>query len=88
MSFSSTQKSELVNFAYKSNCCRRALLSGILFARAAVSFGDNVSFNLEKLESAEFAARLIKEFYGQTPVISRPSSGGRCVRVEFKSQSA
>ncbi len=88
MSFSSMQKSELINYVYKSVCCRRALLSGILFARGRLSSEEDVSFNLEKRESAEFAAKLIKEFYGQAPVISRPTSGGRCVRIEFKSKSA
>ena len=88
MSFSSTQKSEIINYVYKSACCRRALLSGILFSRAVAFDGDGIAFNLEKLEFAEFAARLIKEFYGQTATVARPKSGGRCVRVEFKSKSA
>lgn len=88
MSFSSTQKSEIINYVYKSACCRRALLSGILFARAKLGPSDSVFFNLEKREVADFSAKLIKEFYGQMPEISRLPNGGRCVRVEFKSKSA
>lgn len=88
MSFSSTQKSELINYVYKSACCRRALLSGVLFARAKMSGENKIAFNLEKRESAEFVAKLIKEFYGQTALISRPPSGGRCVKIEFESKSA
>lgn len=88
MSFSSEQKGELINQAYKSACCRRALLCGMLFARAANLAEDMISFNLEKRESAEFASKHIKEFYGQTPKISRPPRGGRCVNVAFKSKSA
>lgn len=88
MSFSSAQKSELINCVYKSACCRRALLSGILFARARVFEEETVVFNLEKRESAEFAAKLIKEFYGKNAKISKPPKGGRCVVISFESKSA
>ena len=36
MSFSSEQKKEITDHIYKSACCRRSLLSGILFAKGRV----------------------------------------------------
>ena len=87
MSFSYEQKKEIIEYSYKSSCCRRCLLSGILFAKAKCE-GNNVCLSFEKAEFAEFCAKLVREFYGRDAVISRPSTGGRTVALSFSSPSA
>lgn len=87
MSFSSKQKESIITAVYKSPCCRRALLSGILFAKATVS-EEGIVLILEKPDYADFSAKLIKEFYGVTPEIYRTKKGGRCIVISFKSNSA
>ena len=87
MSFSSEQKKEIIEHTYKSSCCRRALLSGALFAR-----GDNVDgrvvMRLEKQEYADFLAKLIREFYGKDAAILRSSKGGRGLSLSYDSPAA
>lgn len=87
MSVSSDQKIEIIEQHYKSACCRRALLSGVIFAKGTTE-GKRVILTLEKSEYAEFVAQYIKEFYGKEPDIYRPSSGGRSIKVAFDSPSA
>ena len=87
MSVSAEQKKEIIEHTYKSSCCRRALLSGILFAKA-VTEGKTVILSLEKQEYAEFCAKLIREFYGKSPEIYRSQKGGRTVFLSFDSPSA
>ncbi len=87
MSFSYEQKLSIINQNYKSACCRRALLSGILRAKAGY-VGERVSLRIEKREVAEFIARLIKEQYGTEATVEHPKSGGRCVEISFESRAA
>ena len=87
MSVSAEQKQEIIEYSYKSSCCRRALLSGILFAKGRAE-GKRVTLSLEKAEYAEFTAKLISEFYGKNPEIYRSSKGGRNLFVGFDSPSA
>lgn len=87
MSASSDQKFEIIEQHYKSACCRRALLSGVLFAKG-VTEGKSVIITLEKKEYADFIALYIKEFYGKEAQIFRPQSGGRSIKVAFDSPSA
>ena len=87
MSFSSEQKKEIIEYTYKSSCCRRSLLSGILFSKATVE-GKHITFSLECREYAEYAAKLIKEFYSKDADIYRPSTGGRNIKLSFESPSA
>ena len=87
MSVSQEQKTEIIEHIYKSACCRRALLSGILFAKGD-SEGKTVVITLEKREYADFTARLIKEFYGKDAEIYRPECGGRNIKLSFDSPSA
>lgn len=87
MSVSSEQKKEITEQIYKSSCCRRALLSGILFAKGRAE-GKRVTLSLEKAEYAEFAAKLIAEVYGKNPEIYRSSKGGRNLFVGFDAPSA
>ena len=86
MSFSSEQKNEIIKEQYKSSCCRRALLSGILSSKATVKSGDNIELNLENSTFAEFSSRLINEFFGRTPEIR--ATGGRCKTLFFESKAA
>ncbi len=87
MSFSSEQKKEIIEYTYKSSCCRRSLLSGILFAKGEAN-EKLVTATLESREYAEFTAKLIKEFYGKDPEIYRLSSGGRNIKLSFESPAA
>lgn len=87
MSFSSEQKDTVIGNVYKSACCRRALLCGVLYAKGRVEDGEAI-ITLEKEKYAEFAARLIREFYGKNPEIYRTENGGRCISLRFASNSA
>ncbi len=86
MSVSLEQKAEIIEHTYKSSCCRRAILSGILFAKANAE-GKKITLSLSKSEYAEFTAKLVSEFYGKAKIY-RPSSGGRSIFVSFDSPSA
>ncbi len=87
MSFSSEQKEQIINGTYKSKCCRRALLLGLLFARGRIS--DNEIFlSVDREVTAEFACGLIREFYSTDAQRVKSSSGGRRVVISFKSDSA
>ena len=87
MSVSAEQKKEIITHSYKSSCCRRAMLSGILFAKGRAE-GKNVTLSLEKSEYADFAAKLIREFYTKDADIFRFSKGGRSISLSFDSPSA
>ena len=87
MSFSSEQKSSIINQNIKSACCRRALLLGVMFAKARCT-PSGIVISVEKREYAEIIAKLVREFYGKTPELLSPKSGGRCVGIHFESQSA
>lgn len=86
MSVSLEQKTEIIEHTYKSSCCRRAILSGILFAKANCE-GKRITLSLSKAEYADFTAKLVSEFYGKAEIY-RPSSGGRSIFVSFDSPSA
>ena len=87
MSFSSEQKKEITDHTYKSSCCRRALLSGILFGKGQVD-GKTVTMSFDKAEYADYASKLIREFYGKDGEIYRQSQGGRSIKISFASPSA
>lgn len=87
MSVSSEQKTEIIEQVYKSSCCRRALLSGILFAKGRVS-GKTVTVTLEKKDYTDFLAKLVREFYGKDAEEYRTSEGGRNIKLAFDSPSA
>ena len=86
MSFSTDQKLEIIEHTYKSSCCRRALLSGVLFARAGIESG-NVIIKLEKIEFADFVSKLIMEFYGKQADVLRNPKGGRGVIMSVNAPS-
>lgn len=86
MSFSSEAKLEAIRFPMKKPCCRRAFISGVLLGGADVG-GEDVSLYVEGEETADFAAKLVKEQYGRETVPVR--IGARGVRLlSFSSKSA
>ena len=87
MSFSSLQKDGIISQNYKSSCCRRAMLCGAVFAKAYPD-GELISLHIERKNTADFIAKLIKEFYTKNIDISRAQSGGRFYNITFKSSSA
>lgn len=87
MSFSAEQKNHIISEQNKNPCCRKALLSGILFSRAYAE-NNTVFLSLEKNEYCEFASKLIFEFFGRNPEILSSKSGGRRKIITFDSKSA
>ena len=87
MSFSAEQKKEIIEHTYKSACCRRSLLSGILFAKGRVD-GKTVSMSFDRYEYADYTSTLVHEFYGKEGEIYRLSKGGRSITISFASPSA
>ena len=57
MSVSSEQKQEIIEYTYKSSCCRRAILNGVLFAKGQAE-GKRITITLERREYADFVSRL------------------------------
>ena len=87
MSFSADQKKEIIEYTYKSSCCRRALLSGLLFGKGRVQ-GKRVTMSFDKAEYVDFASKLIHEFYSKEGRIFRENTGGRRIDIVFESPSA
>ncbi len=87
MSFCGEQKNEIINSQYKSLCCRRALLSGILSAKASVSDG-RTELRLADDNALKFTSDLVSEIYSKTPELHFPKEGGRGKILSFKSNSA
>ena len=87
MSVSTEQKIEIIEYTYKSSCCRRAILYGMLFAKGRVD-EKRLTLSLEKREYADFLSKLVHEFYGKTAEIYRSPKGGRNIYISFDSPSA
>ncbi|MBQ9070297.1 MAG: DNA-binding protein WhiA [Clostridia bacterium] len=88
MSFSSDVKDTVINSPYKSSCCRRALLQGILAAKGYVANDKYVYINFEKKNTIDLVLTLIKEFYGKDAEIESLPKGGRGKRIVFDSKAA
>ena len=66
MTFSDTVRAELCDEQLKSACCRRALLFGMLAARAyPMPTGDGISLNIRDSRVAALARHLISEQLGR-----------------------
>ena len=87
MSFSHQQKKEIIDQHYKSSCCRRSLLYGVLFGKGRVVDGE-VLLALENMEYCEYVSRLVKEFFGCDSRVFRSDKGGRCVLLSFSAPAA
>ncbi len=83
MSFLSERKDEIIQHQYKNQCCKRALLYGILFAKAEASYGV-ISLNAENLKIGEYISELVKDLYNKPSEITVPPGGGRCVMISFE----
>ena len=84
MSFLSDIKEQIISQPYKNACCRRAMLSGILFAKGSVTDGE-ISIALENKDTADYASVLVKEFFGKETTVSASDIGGRRKILSFAS---
>lgn len=87
MSFCAEQKSEIISSQYKSLCCRRALLSGVLAAKGTLADGS-VEIRLSEPEVRSFVSDLIKEIYSKDADEHASTSGGRGRVLSSSSSSA
>ena len=87
MSYSSELKLNIINEPFKTSCCRKAFLSGIISSKATLDYGV-CRFSLEKDESTALVLPLLAELDGKEATVSRPPRGGRCRIVSFSSKSA
>ncbi len=75
MSFLEETKKQIIGMITKSVCCKRAMLSGILFAKARLSEGE-ISLNLTDGATVELVVRELSESYGKEAKIGKNSLGG------------
>lgn len=87
MSFSSEQKSEILSHQYKNQCCRRAMLSGIVFSKALVQ-DEQITLSINSDEIISFVEKLVYEFYGKSISVFRSKTGGRAKIISFDSPAA
>ena len=86
MSFSTDQKKEIINDIPRSQCCRRALVEGVIASHAASS--DNEIFiSLDSTETIEFLSPMINEIYAKEPKEVKSPKGGRRKLISFDSKS-
>lgn len=85
MSFALQQKSEIIKSQYKNPCCRRALIQGIISAKADKLSEREFMITFSNEEHIAFASRLISEFYGNEPEPYKSSLGGRGRSVKLSS---
>ncbi len=88
MSFCNEQKKEIAEQEYKSLCCRRALLSGVLAAKGILTENGAVEIRVTSDVQRMLISALVKEIYSKQPEISASKSGGRGKKLTFKSNSA
>lgn len=88
MSASYEVKRAIMESQYKNQCCRRALLQGILSSKAIVDEEKRICITFEKEEQVAFFEKLVYEFYNKVPERVSLQKGGRCKRVAFESKAA
>ena len=86
MSFSGDQKSLLIKQNMKSQCCRRALLEGIIASRAVIHDGI-IKLSVSSDEIAKYVSDLILELYSKDVTFLRLKEGGRRKVLTFESNS-
>lgn len=87
VSFTLLQKQAIIKTQYKNSCCRRALLMGVLAAKAEIISDREATINLAADEQTEFISRLVSEFYGQVPEKITSKNGGRGKTLKITSPS-
>lgn len=85
MSFSNDVKSELLSAPVKMNCCRKALLFGLLY-NARHKEGKNMSAAFGLRESAELASALLGEVASPS-ITETVASGRRSYILDFSSKA-
>lgn len=88
MTFLDKIKSEMIEGASRTPCCRRSLLLGMLSARATVEGKEVVTLRLPHEGAAMLAITLIKEQFGRQAQSIPMQHGGRLHTVTFQSVSA
>lgn len=88
MSVSYEVKKMIMESQYKNQCCRRALLQGILTSKAVIEEERLICITLEKEEQVSFYGNLVREFYNKELQAIKMQNGGRGKRVAFESKAA
>ena len=86
MSFSSEQKSRIIQEQIKTNCCKKAFLTGIVLSRGAIVEGE-LEIRVESRIIAEYISSLLLQSFAKETLISTLPGGGRGYRVKFSSRS-
>ncbi len=84
MSFLSELKNQIIAQPQKSACCRRAMISGILYSKGYIKDGK-AQITLENSEVIEYTAALIRDLFTQDVIITTSNEGGRRKLISFKS---
>jgi len=84
VSFSSDLKHKILEQPYKSACCRRAFVNGIIFSKGKI-LNDEINISLESSECIEYTSVLIKEFFGISVSYATDLHGGRRKVISFRS---
>ncbi|MBP3436887.1 MAG: DNA-binding protein WhiA [Clostridia bacterium] len=88
MAFLNDIKKEICDTAYKTACCRRMMLFGILSARAFIADDDEIVLRMTDENATELAQKLINEQFGRQAEKVPTLHGGRLHVFRFKSFSA
>lgn len=87
MSFSIEQKYEIIGSPIKQQCCKRALLHGILSAAGSIA-NDKIVVPVFDKKIAEYIQRAIFEAFNKEADITTRKAGGRGFLLSFTSNSA
>ena len=85
MAFLSDIKEEICACVPKSACCRRALLLGMLAARAGIADDGKIVLRLTDASATELALHLIGEQFGRQAESLPQKHGGRVHMIVFES---
>ena len=87
MSFLSERKDEIIEQQLKSSCCRRALLSGVLFSKGYYEDGK-ICLRIDGANILEFVSSLISEIYSAKVEYKSSKCGGRGKIIAFYAPAA
>ena len=87
MTFLSDIKREICETHMRSACCRRALLLGVLSAKAHMH-GEKILLSFSDATVMEYIVRLIKEQFGREATAVPSTHGGRLRTLCFESAAA
>ena len=81
-------KKTIMESQYKNQCCRRALLQGILASKAVLDEKNRICVTFETEEQVAFFGKLVFEFYNKELAPISSQKGGRGKKVAFDSKAA